>query len=217
MKLKGQTAIVTGAANSIGAQTALLLSHEGANVVLVDSTSCAHTLESIQKSRGKAVYLECLGEVHDEEFVKAAIARASDTFGELHILVNNDDMNAQATSLFIHAMTPYMVEQEYGRIVNVSSVSSGDSEQIFISSKDSISELTKQTAKELKEYGITCNAVIPVSMKNLDNAEANQINTATSIEETVLYFVSSETSFTTGHILKVDGGNCIESSNSSGI
>ena len=216
MKLKGQTAIVTGAASKIGAQTALLLSQQGANVVLVDSTSCTQTLEAIEANRGKAVYLECLGEVHDEEFVKAAIAKASDVFGELHILVNNDDMNAQAASLFIHAMASYMVEQEYGRIVNVGSVSN-DSEQVFIGSTDNLSELTKQTAKELIEYGITCNEVMPVSTMAFDDVEANELDKTMSIEEAVLYFVSSDTSFTTGHILKVDGGNCIESSNPGGV
>lgn len=211
MKLKGQTAIVTGAASSIGARTSLLLSQQGANVVLVDSTSCTKTLEAIEANRGKAVYLECLGEVHDEEFVKAAIAKASDVFGELHILVNSEDANA----LFIHAIAPYMVEQEYGRIVNVSSCC--NNQHMRTDSENSISKLTKRTSKELKEYGITCNAVIPVSIMDLDDAEVNQVDTTTSIEETVVYFVSSETSFTTGHILKVGGGNCIESPNSSSV
>lgn len=237
VKLKGQTAIVTGAASGIGAQTALLLSQEGANVVLVDSTSCAETLQAIQTSRGKAVYLECLGEVQDKEFVNAAVARASDVFGELHVLVNNvcicsthneskptlnqweleADGNTQAAALFIHAVSSYMVEQQYGRIINISSVSSFNNEQTFKASKESISRLTKQVAKELSKYRITCNAVAPVCTTNLDEATINQTGTASSIAEAVLYFASSESSYTTGQILKVDGGYCIEPSNSSGV
>ncbi|PIC77346.1 3-oxoacyl-ACP reductase [Sporosarcina sp. P19] len=233
MKLKGQTAIVTGAANGIGAQTALLLSQQGANVVLVDSASCAGTLEAIQSFRDKAVYLECLGEVRDKEFVNAAIARASDAFGELHILVNNmcrctthnenqssvdhweleADSTAQATSLFIQGVSPYMVEQKYGRIINISSISSSDKERMFTSSKDSVSKLTKQTAKELREYGITCNSVAPVVMTNLDKATIHQTGTVASIAEAVLYFASSESNYTTGQVLKMDGGFCIESPN----
>ncbi|ARF17387.1 3-oxoacyl-ACP reductase [Sporosarcina ureae] len=233
MKLKGQTAIVTGAANGIGAQTALLLSQQGANVVLIDSTSCAGTLQAIQSFRGKGVYLECLGEIRDKEFVNAAIARASDMFGELHILVNNmcicsihnetppsidqweleADVNVQATSLFIQGVSPYMVEQKYGRIINISSVSSCGKERTFTTSKDAVSKLTKQTAKELHEYGVTCNSVAPVAMANLDEVTIHQTGTAASIAEAVLYFASSRSSYTTGQILKVDGGFCIESLN----
>ncbi|PIC84077.1 3-oxoacyl-ACP reductase [Sporosarcina sp. P1] len=233
MKLKGQTAIVTGASNGIGAQTALLLSQQGANVVLVDSVSCEATLQAIQSFSGKAVYLECLGEVRDKEFVNAAMARASDTFGELHILVNNmcicsthnenqssvdeweleADTNAQATSLFIRGVSPYMMEQKYGRIINISSISSFGGERTFTASKDSISKLTMQTAKKLSEYGITCNSVAPISMTKLDEATIHQTGTATSIAEAVLYFASSESNYTTGQILKVDGGFCIESPN----
>ena len=233
MKLKGQTAIVTGAANGIGAQTALLLSQQGANVVLVDSASCAGTLQAIQSFRDKAIYLECLGEVRDKEFVNAAIARASDTFGELHILVNNmcicsihnenqssvdqweleADLNAQATSLFIQGVSPYMVEQKYGRIINVSSISSCGKERTFTASKDLITKLTKHTAKELRGYGITCNSVATIVMTNLDEETILQTGAATSIAEAVLYFASSESSYTTGQILKVDGGFCIESPN----
>lgn len=233
MKLKGQTAIVTGASNGIGAQTALLLTQQGANIVLVDSVSCEATLQAIQSFSGKAVYLECLGEVRDKEFVNAAMARASDTFGELHILVNNmcicsthnenqssvdeweleADTNAQATSLFIRGVSPYMMEQKYGRIINISSISSCGGERTFTASKDSFSKLTKQTAKELCEYGITCNSVAPISMTKLDEATIHQAGTATSIAEAVLYFASSESNYTTGQILKVDGGFCIESPN----
>lgn len=237
MKLKGQTAIVTGAASDIGAQTALLLSREGANVVLVDATSCEQTLQAIQTNRGKAVYLECLGEVQDEVFVNAAVARASDAFGELHILVNNvcicsahneskpaldqweleADSNALATSLFIQAVSPYMVEQKYGRIINISSVVGCCDERMFTTSKDTIGKLTKRVSNELSEHGITCNAVASVATTNLDDATVNQIGTATSIEKAVLYFASSESGYMTGQIMKVDGGYCIEPSNSSGV
>lgn len=235
MKLKGQTAIVTGAASGIGARTAILLSQEGANVVLVDSTSCTQTLQAIQTNRGKAVFLECLGEVQDEEFVNAAVARASDVFGELHVLVNNvcvcssnenqstleqweldADDNTQAAALFIHAVSSYMMEQQYGRIINISSVSNCNDEKTFTASKNSISQLTKQAARELSEYRITCNAVAPVSSTTLDVATIQRTSTATSIAEAVLYFASSESSYTTGQILKVDGGYCIEPPNTSG-
>lgn len=144
MKLKGQTAIVTGAASGIGSQIAKHLSKEGANVVLVDLNSCSKTISAMQQECKESAYLECLGDIRDSEFVRATVARASDTFGELHIMVNNagtcsrldlenmtvemwdrdNDTNAKAAFLFTQAVVyPHMKEQGYGRVVNISSVS----------------------------------------------------------------------------------------------
>ncbi|WP_228548291.1 SDR family NAD(P)-dependent oxidoreductase [Sporosarcina obsidiansis] len=248
MKLKGQTAIVTGAASGIGAQTALLLSQEGANVVLVDLNSCSKTLTAIQEARTDAVFLECLGDIRDPEFVKAAIARASDTFGELHILVNNAgtcgrlgldtmtldmwdrdmDTNAKATFLFIQSVVyPHMVEQKYGRIINISSVSGlnggvisggtkdGRSGPAYAASKGAMIALTKWVAKELGEYGITCNSVAPGATESaitagveydVSDQAIKRIGIPADIAEAVLYFASPESGYTTGQILKVDGG-----------
>src|SRR5690606_21227032 len=142
MKLKGTTAIITGAASGIGSESAIRLAREGADIVLIDLNPCTKTIESIQGENSDANVLECLGDVRDPEFVKAAVARASDSFGELHILVNNAgtagrlgidntpleiwdrdmDTNAKAAFLFIqNVVYPHMVDQKYGRIINISS------------------------------------------------------------------------------------------------
>lgn len=248
MKLKGQTAIVTGAASGIGARTALLLSQEGANVVLVDINNCNRTIASIQAARPDAVCLECLGDIRDAEFVKATIARASDEFGELHILVNNAgtcgrlgldtmtldmwdrdmDTNAKAAFLFTQSVVyPHMIEQKYGRIINISSVSGlnggvisggkkdGRSGPAYAASKGAIIALTKWVAKELGEFGITCNSVAPGATESAITAGVEydvsgqaikRIGTPADIAEAVLYFASAESGYTTGQILKVDGG-----------
>ncbi|WP_153721702.1 MULTISPECIES: SDR family NAD(P)-dependent oxidoreductase [Sporosarcina] len=248
VKLKGQTAIVTGAASGIGARTALLLSQEGANVVLVDLNSCRSTLNDIQESREEAGVLECLGDIRDSEFVSAVIARASDTFGELHILINNAgtcsrnsletmtldmwdrdmDTNAKAAFLFTQAVVyPHMMGQKYGRIINISSISGmnggvisggskdGRSGPAYSASKGAIIALTKWVAKELGEYGITCNSVAPGATESAITAgieydvsgqAVKRIGTPADIAQAVLYFASSESSYTTGQILKVDGG-----------
>lgn len=248
MKLKGQTAIVTGAASGIGARTSLLLSQEGANVVLVDINSCNKTVAAIQAARPDAVFLECLGDIRDAEFVKATIARASDEFGELHILVNNAgtcgrqglerltldmwdrdmDTNAKAAFLFTQSVVyPHMLEQKYGRIVNISSVSGmnggvisggkkdGRSGPAYAASKGAVIALTKWVAKELGEHGITCNSVAPGATESAITAgveydvsgqAVKRIGTPSDIAEAVLYFASAESGYTTGQILKVDGG-----------
>ncbi|WP_342536582.1 SDR family NAD(P)-dependent oxidoreductase [Sporosarcina sp. FSL K6-3508] len=248
VKLKGQTAIITGAASGIGAQTALLFSQEGANVVLVDLNSCSKTLAAIQETRKDAVFLECLGDIRDPEFVSATIARASDKFGELHILVNNagtcsrlglDTMtldmwdrdmetNVKAAFLFIQSVVyQHMIEQKYGRIINISSVSGlnggvtsggkkdGRSGPAYSASKGAIIALTKWVAKELGEHGITCNSVAPGATESAITAGVEydiggqaikRIGTPSDIAEAILYFATSESGYTTGQVLKVDGG-----------
>ncbi|MER2262242.1 MAG: SDR family NAD(P)-dependent oxidoreductase [Psychrobacillus sp.] len=249
MKINGQTAIVTGAASGIGAETAVYLAREGANIVLVDINSCASTVEKIQVVNSNTKILECLGDIRDEQFVKAAVARSADTFGELHILVNNAgtcgrvsleemtleiwerdlDTNVKATFLFIQAVVyPHMMEQKYGRIINISSISginggasSGDglnsmrSGVAYAASKGAVIGLTKWVAKELGIHGITCNSVAPGAVGtaitsgvayDLSKQVVKRMGEPSDIAEAVLYFASAESSYTTGQVLQVDGG-----------
>lgn len=250
MRVNRQTAIITGAASGIGAESAVYLAREGANIVLVDLNSCAKTIESVLEVNPVAKVLECLGDIRDPEFVKATVARASDKFGELHILVNNAgtasrlgidtmtmdmwerdmDTNVKAAFLFIQAVVyPHMMEQKYGRIINISSISginggvisgqednSGRSGPAYSASKGAVIALTKWVAKELGEYGITCNSVAPGATEtgitagvayDLTQQVVKRMGTPGDIAEAVLYFASPESSYATGQVLKVDGGN----------
>ncbi|WP_342600325.1 SDR family NAD(P)-dependent oxidoreductase [Psychrobacillus sp. FSL H8-0483] len=249
MRVKGQTAIITGGASGIGAESAVFLAKEGANIVLVDLNSCAKTIGKIRSTNADAQVLECLGDIRDAEFVKATVARASDTFGELHILVNNAgtcgrlsiedmtmdvwdrdlDTNVKAAFLFIQAVVyPHMMEQKYGRIINISSISGinggvssgeGDSSRrsgpAYSASKGAIIALTKWVAKELGEQGITCNSVAPGATAtgitsgvayDLSKQVVKRMGTPGDIAEAVLYFASPESSYATGQVLQVDGG-----------
>ncbi|MCM3708946.1 SDR family NAD(P)-dependent oxidoreductase [Sporosarcina luteola] len=248
MKLKGHTAIITGAASGIGAQSAIRLAIEGADLVLIDLNSCSKTIDSIQAVRPEATVMECLGDIRDPEFVKAAVARASDSFGELHILVNNAgtcgrlgidntpleiwdrdmDTNVKAAFLFMQAVVyPHMVEQNYGRIINISSISglnggvtSGDgangrSGPAYAASKGAVIALTKWAAKELGVFDITCNSVAPGATEtgitsgvpyDVSQQAIKRMGTTADIAEAVLYFALPESGYTTGQVLKVDGG-----------
>ncbi|WP_432357332.1 SDR family NAD(P)-dependent oxidoreductase [Sporosarcina sp. UB5] len=248
MKLKGQTAIITGAASGIGAECAVRLAKEGANIVLIDLNPCVKTIDCIQSENADAKVLECLGDIRDPEFVKAAVARASDSFGELHILVNNAgtcgrlgidrmtldiwdrdmDTNVKAAFLFIQSVVyPHMVDQQYGRIINISSISgmnggvtSGDgvngrSGPAYAASKGAVIALTKWVAKELGAAGITCNSVAPGATEtgitsgvpyDVSPQAIKRMGTPADIAEAVLYFALPESGYTTGQVLKVDGG-----------
>lgn len=242
--VKDDVAIITGAASGIGQAIAIQLSQLGAHVVLVDLNSCEKTISKLAHDS----YLECLGDIRDEEFVKATVKRTIDKFGEVHILVNNAgtcsrknietmtindwtrdlDTNLKATFLFIQACVyPYMKDANYGRIINISSVSginggvvSGDGDTgrsgpAYAASKGGVIALTRWVAKELGPMGITCNSVAPGATLtgitsgvayDTDGQAIKRIGIPDDIAQAIIYFASREASYTTSQVLKVDGG-----------
>ncbi|CAM5204548.1 3-oxoacyl-[acyl-carrier protein] reductase OS=Ureibacillus acetophenoni OX=614649 GN=SAMN05877842_102194 PE=3 SV=1 [Ureibacillus acetophenoni] len=140
MNFKDDVAIITGAASGIGQEVAVQLSKQGVHTVLVDLNSCKETISRLAHES----YLECLGDIRDEKFVRATVNRTIEKYGEVHILVNNAgtasrkdietmtledwdrdlNTNLKATFLFIQASVyPHMKDAGYGRIINISSVS----------------------------------------------------------------------------------------------
>ena len=140
---KNQTALVTGAGRGIGAATARMLASRGAKVALVSRT--AEQLEAVARSirdaGGEA--LVCQADVSRAKDMENAVARAADTFGALHLAVNNagiiiDHKPVQDTSIedwdriigvnlsgIFYGMKyqiPKMIEAGGGAIVNISSV-----------------------------------------------------------------------------------------------
>lgn len=244
MRLKNEVAIITGAASGIGQAVSVQMAKEGAKIILVDLNSCEKTIDLL----GDAEYLECLGDIRDPEFVKAVVNRTIEKFEEIHILVNNAgtasrlnledmtlemwdrdlDTNLKAAFLFTQAVVyPYMREAEYGRIINISSVSginggvvSGDEKNgrsgpAYAASKGGIIALTKWVAKELGKYNITCNSVAPGATTtaitagvayDTSNQVIDRMGEPNDIANAVLYFSTKEAGYTTSQVLKVDGG-----------
>lgn len=126
-----------------------------------------------------------------------------------------------------------MKEQQYGRIVNISSISGimggavsgfepgstkGRSGPAYAASKGGVIAFTKWIAKEVGHLGIVCNSVAPGAVEsaltkglayNLDTQVIKRMGTPEDIAEAVLYFASKEASYTTGQVLKVCGGAAI--------
>jgi len=247
MRFEGHVAIVTGAASGIGQAAAIQLENEGASLVLVDLQDCT---ETINYFNDKTNYLEQRGDIKDKSFIQSVVDATIDKFGAVHIMVNNAgtcgrisldelsediwdrdlDTNAKAAYLFIQAVVyPHMMEQQYGRIVNVSSVSginggvisnagsatSKRSGLAYAASKGAMIALSNWTAKELGPEGITCNCVAPGATEtgitagmeyDLSQQVVKRIGTPKDIAEAVCYLASPNTGYTTGHTLKVDGG-----------
>jgi len=184
MNLTGRVALVTGAAQGIGRDCALVLAEAGTDVALGN--------RQLQKLASVCREIESLGrrslvlglDVADVESVKAAVAKTVEAFGRIDILVNNAGITRDnlamrmrpheweevlATNLegafhCIKAVLPGMVKQRYGRIINIVSVVAqvGNTGQAnYIASKAGLIGLTKAIAAEVASRNITVNAVSP--------------------------------------------------------
>jgi 3alpha(or 20beta)-hydroxysteroid dehydrogenase len=181
-KLNGKVAIITGAAQGMGASHVKLFVNEGAKVVLTD----------IQEDAGKALAAE-LGEnalfvrhdVTNFEDWENVIKTTEEKFGPVNILINNAgtsgptlsveeldsdvykkivDINQTSVFYGLKAVVPSMKKTKDGSIINISSVAglAGAPKALpYITSKFAVRGMTKAAAADLAEYGITVNSVHP--------------------------------------------------------
>ncbi len=185
-RLAGKTALITGAAQGMGAHHARRFVAEGARVVLTD----------LQEDKGQALATE-LGDkacflrhdVTDEAGWQAAVAAAEQRFGGLHILVNNAgyyaigpihevepqvaqrimDINVIGSWLGIRTVTPALQRAGGGAIVNLSSLAGTRGipyHGLYGASKWAVRGLTKSAAYDLGPLGIRVNAVMPGAIEN---------------------------------------------------
>ncbi|MEH1101402.1 3-oxoacyl-ACP reductase FabG [Micromonospora sp. CPCC 205561] len=178
-----RVAVVTGAAQGIGAATAHRLAAEGAAVAVVDldAERSRAVADEIAAAGGRAVGIGC--DVTDAEAVAAMTERVVQAYGGLHVLVNNAGitrdnllfrmplpeweavLTTNLTSMFLccQAAQEHMVGARYGRIVNLSSRSAlGNRGQVnYAAAKAGVQGLTATLAVELGPFGVTVNAVAP--------------------------------------------------------
>ena len=176
-------AIVTGSARGIGAATARRLAADGMAVAVLDldEAACAGTVKEIADAGGQAIAVGA--DVSQSRDVQAAVERVAAELGEPTVLVNNagvirdnllfkmtdDDwdtvlgVHLRGAFLMSRAVQKYMVDQHFGRIVNLSSSSAlGNRGQVnYSAAKAGMQGFTKTLAIELGPFGVTANAVAP--------------------------------------------------------
>ncbi|MBQ4259635.1 MAG: SDR family oxidoreductase [Lachnospiraceae bacterium] len=235
MNFSGKTAFITGAARGIGKAIAVKMAQKGANVVISDilEEQLEQTAVEIAKygNKVKSIVLD----ISDEDAVRAAMADSIQEFGQVHILVNNAgiyrggdfveskseewkqtfDINVLGSMYTTHAVLPNMIENNYGRIVNIGSVAGVYGISFFVdysASKGAIISFTKALSKVVADKGITVNCVSPgsIEVKGRENTmtELSYIGRAGTPEElanAVLFAASEEASYMTGQNIIVDG------------
>ncbi|MDO5523832.1 MAG: 3-oxoacyl-[acyl-carrier-protein] reductase [Bacteroidia bacterium] len=242
--LEGKTAVVTGAARGIGKAIALKLASEGANIAFTDlnidenAQATEREVASLGvKCKGYASNAANFDETHQvvEEIVK--------DFGRIDILVNNAgitkdglmmrmseqqwdaviNVNLKSAFNFIHAVTPIMMRQKSGSIINMSSVvgvSGNAGQSNYSASKAGMIGLAKSVAKELGSRGIRANAIAPGFIitemtgqlsEEVRNEWAKQIplrrgGTPDDVANATLFLASDLSSYVSGQVINVCGG-----------
>ncbi len=184
-RLADKVAIVTGAAQGIGAAFAHGLAREGAKVVIADWNDGTATADAIIRANGAALYVKT--DVSSAKDVRAMVAATIEKFGAVDILVNNAGLFAKIGAkkfmdisseefdqvMAVNVRGPFecakavsaaMIKQGSGKIVNIASstVFKGVPNLLhYVSSKGAVVAMTRCLARELGDYNITVNAIAP--------------------------------------------------------
>lgn len=245
--LEGRHALITGGTGGLGSAIALAFLQNGADVAVCGGhpEKAADLAEYAKSLHRRFLAIRC--DITDPDQVSAMLDTVKDTFGSLELLVNSAGINRLIhaeeydDATFSHVMNlnlnglhtvtrevgrRFMIPQNYGRIVNLSSVKSliGTTENYiaYCASKGAVNMYTRQLACEWGKYHITCNAIAPTFVRTpinsfqlddpvfykklTDRIPLGRIGKEEDIGAAALYLCSDAAAFVNGQVLCVDGG-----------
>ena len=245
-RFDGQAAIVTGAGGEIGFAVASRMGSEGAAILVVDNHAERGETAVSRLNEADVDARLTIGDVGEPETADAAVKTALDAWGRIDILINNAggggdydygniwelsvegmDLafhnNFRGTFLFTRAVVPHMLERNYGRIVNTSSIAGKEGNpkrSPYSAAKAAVIGLTKSVGKELARTGILVNCITPAVVMTRPNKELSKeeldymieripmgrTGTVEEVAALVTWLASSECSFSTGAVFDISGG-----------
>ncbi len=241
MKLRGKVAIVTGGSGDIGRVIVEEFAKEGADVVFTYHNDVNEADSLIFKTKiyeRKILKTKC--DIKNSESVNKLVDFTIKNFKKIDILVNNagigyqmplldttediweNTMNVNLKGVFLltKAVLPFMIKQNYGKIVNIGSMAGTfglENHSAYAASKSALLGFTTSLAGEVGAYNINANVISPGSIRTSDKSEDDKIRLAQKvpmgkigdmydIARAVVFLSSSDSDFITGHNLIVDGG-----------
>ena len=249
-RFDGRVAVVTGAARGIGFGTATRFAEEGASVAIVDLDEAAASAAAAKLPlHGDAKAIGVGADVSSTEAAEAAVARVVEELGGIHVLVNNagitrdnllfkmtdDDwdlvigVHLRGAFVMTRAAQKHFVEQKYGKVVCLSSVSAlGNRGQTnYSTAKAGLQGMTKTLAIELGPFNVNVNAVAPgfietamtrstaarvgVDFEDFKQAATTQIplrrtGRPEDVANVISFLCSEDASYVTGQVIYVAGG-----------
>lgn len=245
MRLNSKVALVTGGNRGIGKGIVLALAQSGAKVALTycrNSEQAEQVMARIKANNGRAMASQM--DVNKRSSVESVIAEIKSRFGTIDILINNaaiaqekrfaaitdedwdamQEVNLRGPFITCQLILPDMVQQNWGRIVNITSIGGqwgGFNQVHYAASKAGLISLTRSLARIYSRFGITINAVAPglvltdMSANELDsnagkekvrNIPIGRIAAVKEVADAVKFLASDAASYITGQTININGG-----------
>lgn len=242
--LKDSTALITGGAGTLGLAMATRFLQEGCNVVVCDASQASIDKACEQFAAFEGRVLGVLADVTDKHAVAQAVQQAVDKWQKIDVLVNNAgfardryltkmseedwhavlDVTLQGAFHCTRAVLPMMMENRYGRVINIASRAhlGNPGQTNYSAAKAGLIGFTRSLALESGKFGITANAVAPgvistprmqqrpdyleLTERAKSNTPVARLGDPADVAATVAFLASRLAGFTTGETVHVTGG-----------